>query len=1772
MTDIDSLAAALFGSKRAESQEVLTDATTRTYVGTALTDSKDGTVMVDLGGDVTLPDDVEGVSEHSAEGIEVSTGPGVRAGDEVVVTLVGGTPLKTPMVTGVAGEGDDQDARIATASAAAEEAWQWADEAHTAATDAQASASAAQESASSAASAASSAVSSAARAEQSAQQAIGDAARAESAAQQAVEDAADAEQAAGEAKTSAQQAIEEANEAHDAATAAQAEASRASQSATEAKGAATRANTAANDALAQVATVEDVIGVVDWVTEHGTYSLTTDTAIDPDKVYYTRSGSGTQADPYLYAAVPEPVADDLGTYYELSVQEALSQYVASHLALTDAGLYVLKDGSGYRLLLTNDGMQVIDPAGHTVATYGESITFDSERPQRIGGTDSYIEWRDTDSDGVPDSLVIVADSIELGSGQSVSTGSGNVWANHTSATSASGISSWSDSFVAPTTAKPYVWMKSYSVIDGQRVYGNPACITGAKGADGTSVSVTSIEYATSTTESQPSSGWSTTAPSTVAEGSWLWTRVNYSDGSAAVSRAKQGKSGTSGSSSYTHIRYSAQADGTGFVSTPTASTVYVGIAVTSSSSAPTAKGSYTWSRYVGQQGPQGPQGETGETGVGVESYAQMWAKSTSKTTAPTSGWSESRPTSIGTNEYLWVRIDTTWTDNITTQGTPVVDLNVTDLWHTSAALRVDVDSIDSDVEGLKTTVSGHTTTIQQHTTSISQNSDAIALRATKTEVQQVRPAYASSSTAAGTAAKVATIDPAVTGYALYKGATVAVTFSTANTAATPTLNLNSTGAKQIRSYTGAALSEAEYKWAAGATIDLVYDGTYWRMQDGGSVKRVTAAEASIKVNADNIESKVSKDGVISSINQSAETVKIQASKVEIDGTAIFTAISSDVDDAITDKGYQTSSQVESAITSKGYATTTQAQGYASTAKSEAISAAATDATSKANAAQTAATNAANTATDNKLKSYSTTAQANNLYDAKGAAAAVETNSGNLFLGASMADRSTFTNNSSTDFSRHFRYYNGSASIHSFSEYSPGVYQDTVTLENSGNLGIAFARMADEMGLDSTSSYTITCWAKCSKAGMNLAIGLSYYNTSNSWVWRGGTNATAFSAADTWQKFSLTFKPDADTKAICYCFTVAGGTGSETFTIRNCWLEKNAAYDAQTTANAAAPKANAVKRTQRIWYRTNGSSAPSTPGTASSNWVTKADDGNDAWTKMHIAISSTHKYIYTCEQYEMANGTVGYTSVLLDNTITVIDGGNIITGSVTANKLNAANINASKTLTVGAMTDAAASSILNSNVVVGGRNLLLWTANLPKGSDNTVNGKDGIAAWGDALGQLIETDEGIRLNAAGNATECIGIPLANNGSVGNNEDVLLTFEARGNITSIGQFFWLQASGSNVGFTKWLNGNQTISLSETSWTKFTTNVKHAQANIRTCTRILIFYGLGSSNNGKWVEIRKGTLKLEKGNKATDWTPAPEDQIAYVDSIQVGGRNLATGTANSTDFTCGSAVTYFAPIGFYPTSDIGLNLLKDTSNTKFTLSFDWSTANVTTAYNMFPSFKYTSTNYASLTGGPAISVPTGASSGHYEYTFEPTSAQRTYGTMWLLSKNNTNTTQCGTVTISNFMFECANKASTWTPAPEDMATAESLAGTNESLDGAIADIGELSDQLVGTVTEQNKTITDIQTYLNSLRKDLDAEIQSRQQWLNFNATEGLVIGAAGSTFKTVTTNTSQQFRSGGTVLAETSGTEFVAPVMRSDQILIGNWMWTRRDNGNLSLKWIG
>lgn len=115
-----------------------------------------------------------------------------------------------------------------------------------------------------------------------------------------------------------------------------------------------------------------------------------------------------------------------------------------------------------------------------------------------------------------------------------------------------------------------------------------------------------------------------------------------------------------------------------------------------------------------------------------------------------------------------------------------------------------------------------------------------------TEISQRKAVYAISTTGTSTAAKT-TESGTPSGFVLYNGATVTVKFNNANSTTTPTLNVNGTGAKTIKSYTGAALTEAEYTWPAGAAITFTYDGSYWRMQDGGALQAKADAAASATV-------------------------------------------------------------------------------------------------------------------------------------------------------------------------------------------------------------------------------------------------------------------------------------------------------------------------------------------------------------------------------------------------------------------------------------------------------------------------------------------------------------------------------------------------------------------------------------------------------------------------------------------------------------------------------------------------------------------------------------------------------------------------------------------------------------------------------------------------------------------------------------------------------------------------------------------------------------
>ena len=86
--------------------------------------------------------------------------------------------------------------------------------------------------------------------------------------------------------------------------------------------------------------------------------------------------------------------------------------------------------------------------------------------------------------------------------------------------------------------------------------------------------------------------------------------------------------------------------------------------------------------------------------------------------------------------------------------------------------------------------------------------------------------YGTCSTAAGTAAKTV----ALSDFVLGTGARVQVKFTNANTHTKATLNVNNTGAKAIYDQNGQITAEAIQ---ANGLYEFVYDGTVWRMLNGG---------------------------------------------------------------------------------------------------------------------------------------------------------------------------------------------------------------------------------------------------------------------------------------------------------------------------------------------------------------------------------------------------------------------------------------------------------------------------------------------------------------------------------------------------------------------------------------------------------------------------------------------------------------------------------------------------------------------------------------------------------------------------------------------------------------------------------------------------------------------------------------------------------------------------------------------------------------------------
>lgn len=256
-----------------------------------------------------------------------------------------------------------------------------------------------------------------------------------------------------------------------------------------------------------------------------------------------------------------------------------------------------------------------------------------------------------------------------------------------------------------------------------------------------------------------------------------------------------GKAGADGKSSYTHIAYANSADGKTDFSVSDSNRDYVGMYVDGSITDSNDPTDYAWSKIKGADGSQGIPGKAGEDGRTPYLHIAYANSADGRT-----GFS----TTVSTNK-LYIGQYTDYTSADSTDPTKYS-------WS-----RIKGDKGDQGEKGDKGDKGDKGETGPQ-----GPQGPQGATGAAGKDGQTI---YATSSTAAGTAAKVATVTGGtLTTSTLKAGVSVSVRFTNANTAASPTLNVNGTGAKAI--YT----QGVRYAyWRANSTVVFTYDGSYWRV-------------------------------------------------------------------------------------------------------------------------------------------------------------------------------------------------------------------------------------------------------------------------------------------------------------------------------------------------------------------------------------------------------------------------------------------------------------------------------------------------------------------------------------------------------------------------------------------------------------------------------------------------------------------------------------------------------------------------------------------------------------------------------------------------------------------------------------------------------------------------------------------------------------------------------------------------------------------------------
>ena len=678
----------------------------------------------------------------------------------------------------------------------------------------------------------------------------------------------------------------------------------------------------------------------------------------------------------------------------------------------------------------------------------------------------------------------------------------------------------------------------------------------------------------------------------------------------------------------------------------------------------------------------------------------------------------------------------------------------------------------------------------------------------------------------------------------------------------------------------------------------------------------------------------------------------------------------------------------------------------------------------ANNAQTAANNAQNTANTANTTANNAVDKVNNL---QVGGRNLLLNSARVLMTGSDQGSNTYTSTIENDYVKIVKISKGNA------------------YNNTGGIKTALTRKKGEQYTVSFDVLTPT------------DIGFYWYPSEK---YNDSHQGTHISASSNWQKVSFTYTQTGADATGSFLFGFYYLVAGETYCYRNLKLEKgNKATDWTPAPEDVDAKIDATISKVDVMYAQNTSST-SAP---TSGWATTAPTWTDG------------KYIWTKTVTTYVSGTTS------ESTPVCITGAKGVTGSTGVGISSITELYyAGPSTTAPSAPTAAVTTNNTSTYVSWNKAMPTYSASYPHYfTCSQVYYTDGTYKWTTPVYAGALTSANATANSAVNTVNNLSIGGRNYFST--KTQSAQKFDSNGefrlhdyqNVGSFTQFYNLTVPMSTfVGKECVLsfdvispNGETPISVYNsngnaryvmnvtglktpisTSWTtqtlKITVSDKGTNYDVNNSNKIEIYC------SGKMgCKIRN--VKFEIGNKATDWTPAPEDInqniTDAVNGVQVGGRNyIVLGKLSS-----------YTPYNSKPTySGTTITTTCNSTNTAsyFTLGIDgfapvegeiYTLSGYIKVNGEIPSENFIQgrpTTYGDESG--FISNMYNATTGYFEKT-------QKYTGSWILhsfSKHVSGSAEV--ITFDKLKFEKGNKATDWTPAPEDVdagiSNAQSTANT--------------------------------------------------------------------------------------------------------------------------------